>query len=46
MVDPTVVVEKIMIHDTDLPYSYFGPPESTLIPALPEGAYGQPGEDW
>ncbi len=30
MVDPTVVVEKIIIHDTDLPYSYFGPPESAL----------------
>ena len=30
MVDPTLVVEKIIIHDTELPYSYFGPPESAL----------------
>ena len=28
MVDPTV--QKIIIHDSDLPYSYFGPPESNL----------------
>ncbi len=27
MVDPTVVVEKIIIHDAPLPVSYFGPPE-------------------
>ena len=27
MVDPTVVVEKIIIHDSPLPNSYFGPPE-------------------
>ena len=30
MVDPTVVVQKIIIHDKELPYSYFGPPESAL----------------
>ncbi len=30
MVDPTVVVQKIVIHDNDLPYSYFGPPEYNL----------------
>jgi hypothetical protein len=46
MVDPIVVVEKIIIHDTDLPSSYFGPPESTLIHALPERTYGQSGQDW
>ena len=28
MVDPTVVVEKIVIHDAPLPSSYFGPPET------------------
>ncbi len=28
MVDPTVVVMKIVIHDEPLPPSYFGPPES------------------
>ena len=27
MVDPTVVVMKIVIHDSPLPLSYFGPPE-------------------
>ena len=27
MVDPTVVLMKIIIHDTPLPASYFGPPE-------------------
>lgn len=26
MVDPTVLVEKIVIHDQELPTSYFGPP--------------------
>jgi hypothetical protein len=46
MVDPTVVVEKIIIHETDLPYSYFGPPATKLIDALPEGAYGQQRQDW
>jgi hypothetical protein len=30
MVDPTVVVQKIIIHDTKLPYSFFGPPENIL----------------
>jgi len=28
MVDPTVVVQRIIIHDAPLPASYFGPPES------------------
>ena len=27
MVDPTVVVMKVVIHDAPLPASYFGPPE-------------------
>ena len=26
MVDPTIVVEKIVVHDEPLPYSFFGPP--------------------
>ena len=26
MVDPAIVVQKIVIHDEDLPNSYFGPP--------------------
>jgi hypothetical protein len=30
MVDPTVVVMKIIIHDTPLPASYFGPPEFSI----------------
>jgi hypothetical protein len=29
MVDPTVVVERIIIHDSPLPASYFGPPSSS-----------------
>jgi hypothetical protein len=29
MVDPAVVVQKIIIHRDSLPYSYFGPPAST-----------------
>ena len=28
MVDPTVVMMKIIIHDAPLPDSYFGPPEN------------------
>jgi Gylcosyl hydrolase family 115 C-terminal domain len=28
MIDPTVVVEKIIIHDAPTPKSYFGPPET------------------
>jgi len=27
MVDPATIVQKIVIHDEDLPNSYFGPPE-------------------
>jgi hypothetical protein len=30
MVDPTVVLMKVMIHDESLPASYFGPPETSL----------------
>jgi hypothetical protein len=30
MVDPTVVVQKIILHDSPLPDSYFGPPECEL----------------
>jgi hypothetical protein len=30
MVDPTVVVEKIVVHDEELPPSYFGPPCHSL----------------
>jgi hypothetical protein len=30
MVDPTVVVMKVVLHDAPLPASYFGPPEITL----------------
>ena len=29
MVDPAVVVQKIIIYDGNLPESYFGPPEKT-----------------
>jgi hypothetical protein len=29
MVDPTVVLMKIVVHDSPLPPSYFGPPEQT-----------------
>jgi len=28
MVDPAIIVQKIIIHDADLPHSYFGPPDS------------------
>lgn len=31
MVDPTVVVMKVVIHDAPLPASYFGPPESVRL---------------
>ena len=27
VVDPMIVLQKIIIHDEDLPYSYFGPPD-------------------
>jgi hypothetical protein len=30
MVDPTVVVMKVIIHDAPLPTSYFGPPEAAI----------------
>jgi hypothetical protein len=32
MIDPAVVVQKIIVHDGDLPPSYFGPPEAGAIP--------------
>jgi hypothetical protein len=32
MVDPAVVVQKIVVHQGDLPPSYFGPPERAAIP--------------
>jgi hypothetical protein len=31
MVDPGIVVEKVMISDRPLPQSYFGPPEDERI---------------
>ncbi len=30
MVDPTVVLQKIIVYDAPLPESYFGPPESRI----------------
>jgi hypothetical protein len=33
MVDPTIVVQSVIIHDAPLPESYFGPP-----PSMPNGA--------
>jgi len=33
MVDPTIVVSKIVLHDKPLPDSYFGPPETPRHPA-------------
>jgi hypothetical protein len=30
MVDPATVVQKIIIHDEELPNSYFGPPEQEI----------------
>ena len=35
MVDPTIVVSKIVIHDQPLPPTYFGPPEAPSHPAIP-----------
>jgi hypothetical protein len=32
MIDPAVVVQKIIIHNEDLPASYFGPPERAALP--------------
>lgn len=32
MIDPAVVVQKIIVHDGDLPASYFGPPEPDAVP--------------
>lgn len=32
MVDPTVVVQKVIVHGEKLPASYFGPPECALNP--------------
>ena len=46
MVDPTVVVQRIVIYDADLPYSYFGPPESMLNLALPGRTSDPPGPGW
>jgi len=34
MVDPGIVLQKIIISDHRLPESYFGPPESTLVKGL------------
>jgi hypothetical protein len=31
MVDPTIAVEKVVIHDRSLPLSYFGPPPATPV---------------
>jgi hypothetical protein len=40
MVDPTVVVEKIVIHSDELPPSYFGPPCRSL------NGHPEPAETW
>lgn len=32
MIDPAVVVQKIVVHEGELPPSYFGPPERAAIP--------------
>jgi Alpha-glucuronidase len=32
MIDPAIVVQKIIVHDGDLPASYFGPPEPDAVP--------------
>ncbi len=32
MIDPAIVVQKIIVHDGDLPASYFGPPEPAALP--------------
>jgi hypothetical protein len=31
MVDPTVIVQKAILHDSPLPTSYFGPPSNSII---------------
>jgi hypothetical protein len=35
MVDPGVVVEKLIVHRNDLRPSYFGPPEASVSAAAP-----------
>jgi hypothetical protein len=34
MVDPTIVVQKVIVHDSALPESYFGPPSRPRNPAV------------
>jgi hypothetical protein len=36
MVDPMVVVQKIVLHDQPLPLSYFGPPETLAAVSQPD----------
>jgi hypothetical protein len=36
MVDPTVVVQKFVLHDQPLPSSYFGPPETLAAVSRPD----------
>jgi hypothetical protein len=34
MIDPRIVVQKLIIHSGDLPVSYFGPPEMKVNPVV------------